>query len=188
MNEKLSLEKQELVNNIIKLMERDNLSFQEMWRDSKTPFNPLTDKKYKGSNNLRLSTSALIQNFKDPRWMTFNQAKEKGYIIKKGAKSTSIYYYQYMDRLTKKPFDVKRIENLAEEEREKYKKENVYSLLKKYNVFNAEQIDGIEKYEDEIDISKRNDILEKILKIENLLLLKEWGQKQNIYLFLKKIC
>jgi|GEM_PF-1223201 len=163
MNEKLSLEKQELVNNIIKLMERDNLSFQEMWKDSKTPFNPLTDKKYKGSNNLRLSTSALIQNFKDPRWMTFNQAKEKGYIIKKGAKSTSIYYYQYMDRLTKKPFDVRRIENLAEEEREKYKKENVYSLLKKYNVFNAEQIDGIEKYQDEIDISKRNDILEKIL-------------------------
>ena len=164
MDEKLSAEKQELVDSIIKLMEKNNLSFQKMWRDSKTPFNPLTDKKYKGSNNLRLITSALTQNFNDPRWMTFNQAKEKGYKIKKGAKSTSIYYYRYMDRLIKKPFDVKVIENLKEEEKEEYKKKNVYSLLKKYNVFNAEQIEGIEKYqENTIDISKRNEILEKVL-------------------------
>lgn len=165
MNNNLSQEKQQLVDDIIKLMEKDNLSFRKVWRESKAPFNPLTEKNYKGSNNLRLTVSAINQNFEDPRWLTFNQAKEKGYTVRKGEKATAIFYYQITDRLTKKPFDGKKIEELSEKEKEEYIKKNVYSLVKKYNVFNAQQIEGIEKYkESRIDITKRNAVLEKILE------------------------
>lgn len=162
---RLSPEKQELVNEIIKLMEKENLTLKKMWRNLSAPNNPITEKEYKGSNNIRLLLSSVKQGFEDPRWMTYTQAKQNKLQVKKGEKATSVYYYQLTDKKTGKNFNPETIKSMQEEEKNDYLKKNVYFLTKKYNVFNGEQIDGIEKYKKntQIDLSKRNEILEKIL-------------------------
>ncbi|RRD40351.1 DUF1738 domain-containing protein [Leptotrichia sp. OH3620_COT-345] len=162
---KLSNEKQELVNDIIKLIEKEDLSWRKTWRSLDEPNNPISNKEYKGSNNIRLLISSIKNGYNDPRWMTYNQARENNFQVKKGEKSTPVYFYQLTDKNTKKEFNNETIKNMSEEEKSKYLSENIYIITKKYNVFNAEQIHGIEKYNQkiQIDCSKRNEIIEQIL-------------------------
>ena len=49
------------------------------------PRNPVSGTTYRGVNSLRLALTAQKNGWKDPRWMTFNQAKAQGYRIKKGS-------------------------------------------------------------------------------------------------------
>ncbi len=163
---KLPVEKQELVDKIIKMMETEK-KWQKVWRSLESPYNVTTSKDYKGTNNIRLLLSSLENKFNDPRWITFNQAKENDWSIKKGEKGTSIFFYQLTDKKTKKPFDNKTLEGMTEDEKNTYIETNVYFLTKKYTVFNGQQIDGIEKYterENKIDLEKRNELLEKIIE------------------------
>ena len=162
---KLSSEKQELVNEILEMIKNDSLSWKKVWKSLEAPNNPVTDKKYRGTNNVRLLVSSAKHKFKDPRWVTFNQARQKGWKVKKGEKATPIYYYQLTDRKTKKAFISEMVENMSEKDRNDYFMNNVYYLTKKYSVFNGEQLEGIEKYRENIryDSAGRNEILEKMI-------------------------
>lgn len=46
------------------------------------PYNPVTKAVYKGNNRLRLMLASHFGQFQDNRWVTFNQAKDKGWKIK----------------------------------------------------------------------------------------------------------
>ena len=140
---KLSSEKQELVNEILEMIKNDSLSWKKVWKSLEAPSNPVTDKKYRGTNNVRLLVSSAKHKFKDPRWVTFNQARQKGWKVKKGEKATPVYYYQLTDRKTKKAFMSETVENMSEKERNDYFMNNVYYLTKKYREFNGEHIEVI---------------------------------------------
>lgn len=93
--------------------------------------NPISEVQFSGINKLRLALSSAENGYKDPRWVTFNQANSQGWTIKKGEKGT------LCEKLVL------------------YKEENGQkTLLDKpflayFTVFNAEQIKGIPSLEKE---------------------------------------
>jgi putative DNA primase/helicase len=91
------------------------------------PHNAITKKNYASINTVML----MSRGYADPRWMTFNQAKEKGWNVRKGEKSTQIYFF--------KPIEVETEERDAKNEKIKRK----IPILKTFAMFNATQIDGV---------------------------------------------
>lgn len=116
-------------------------------------YNFKTDKTYSGMNRFILAVSASLEGYKDPRWLTYKQAKELGYSVKKGTHGTTLEYWERipvkMDKLDKdgnpvldengKPVQVTRT------------KEDGTPVMrwmgKPFTVFNGEQINGIPPYE-----------------------------------------
>ena len=96
---------QEVTNDIIKAIEEGTTPWQQGW-DSKVgaaiaavPMNGKTGRPYYKDNLLRLSIVMKKHgNSTDPRFFTFKQAKDMGYSIKKGAKSTLIRMGFYADK------------------------------------------------------------------------------------------
>lgn len=93
--------------------------------------NPISEVQFSGINRLRLAFSSAENGYKDPRWVTFNQANSQGWTVKKGEKGTLceklILYKEENGKKTllDKPF------------------------LAYFTVFNAEQIKGIPPIERE---------------------------------------
>ena len=81
---------------------------------------------YKGINALATGLSGFSS---DKRWSTFLQIQEKGWRVKKGAKSTPIVYWSIKDKKDPEDEDAK------------------YVFAKVTHAFNAEQIDGIPEIE-----------------------------------------
>lgn len=55
------------------------------------PINPVTGKTYRGGNALAL----LARGHSDPRWCTFEQAKENGWNVRRGEASTVVEFWKY---------------------------------------------------------------------------------------------
>ncbi len=123
----------EITDRIIKAMEENKAPWQRPWTELAElgmPQNGLSGRNYNGVNSVLLFLTAQEHGYDDSRWMTFKQANERGYKIRKGEKSSSIYFYK---PLTIEEKDKKTGENI--------KKEIPY--LCEYHVFNAAQIDGL---------------------------------------------
>src|ERR1700722_1318394 len=91
------------------------------------PKNLNTGKQYRGVNVFLLAFTAFAKGYGSSYWLTFNQAKDRGGNVKKGEKSSLVVFwkqYQTIDKQTGDPVNV--------------------PVLRYYNVFNAEQIEGIE--------------------------------------------
>jgi putative DNA primase/helicase len=64
------------------------------------PFNPISGTRYKGINLILL----MGRSYDDPRWMTYKQAQEKGFQVRKGEKATQIQYWKFeIRRQLKRP-------------------------------------------------------------------------------------
>ena len=116
------------------------LFWQRTWK-LQSPVNLITNKFYKGINRVLLKNGDY--------WITFNQAKQKGLNIKKGAKSGIAIFYSP-------------IEKKEEEEEEK----NGF-ILKYYRIFNENAVDGdLSKFIPEtecINPDEEDKIIEKTL-------------------------
>lgn len=114
------------------------------------PRNPVSGTMYRGVNSLRLALAAQNNGWKDPRWMTFNQARAQGYRIKKGSKSTKILYYEQRElrkdstlaATSQGQAGVEPPETAKDKEADQ-DKEYQCPIVVLFNVFNAEQIEGI---------------------------------------------
>jgi antirestriction protein ArdC len=95
------------------------------------PLNPVTGKRYRGINVLILGMDIRAFQTGDPRWMTYLQAQEMEWQVRKGEKATTIFFT--------KPYEVE--DDEAEDGRKKVR------VLKHYAVFHASQIEGIPLYE-----------------------------------------
>jgi antirestriction protein ArdC len=107
------------------------------WRKPWTPHpgnslrNAVSGKAYRGINPMLLSITANAKGYADPRWLTYRQAAGKGGHIRKGEKGTIITFWKINERDTGKKSD------------DGKSKTNRYAMLRYYNVFNADQCDGI---------------------------------------------
>ena len=107
----------------------------------------------------------------DPRWITFNQAKDNGYTVKKGAKGVPIELYKTIDKRTGKDADMpailEEIKDMTFNERQEFKRKNLQSFARGYYVFNAGDVVGIEPYRapdiTPADVSKRNERIERVI-------------------------
>ena len=93
-------------------------------------FNPVTGKRYHGINVLILGMDMRAFQSGDPRWMTYQQAHEKKWQVRKGEKATTIFFTKQY--------------GVEDEETEDGRK--TVRVLKHYAVFHASQIDGVPDY------------------------------------------
>lgn len=131
---------QEVTDSIVAALEAGTPPWRKAWDPEKAggpqaPINPTTGKRYRGVNTLLLGMDPRAFASGDPRWCTFNQAKDKGWSVRKGERSTTVFFFK---RLEVEDRDAKG------DPGEDGKK--TIPLLKAYSVFHASQVDGIPLY------------------------------------------
>lgn len=90
---------EEYAERIIAMLEKGMAPWQKPWEAGAMhpPFNPVSGTVYSGINRVMLSE----YDFADPRWMSFKQANQKGYRVKKGEKSQPIVHWQWTETVDK---------------------------------------------------------------------------------------
>ena len=132
-----------MIQAILARIESDPLNWTAGWnKTNNIPVNGKTGTSYHGLNSVYLYLISEKHGYNDPRWVTFNQAKELGASIRKGEKSSPVLFYELYDKLTKKAYDPKTTQNMSEDERAEYEFDNVRRVLKFYRVFNAAQCEN----------------------------------------------
>jgi antirestriction protein ArdC len=119
---------------LIAAMEQGNTPWQKPWSaSSMTPINGATLNAYRATNRLLLA----LQGRSDPRWLTYRQAAEKGWQVRGGEKGTMIVKLVELAP-GERSEDVDRQEGSEQSETDRKR-----MVLRRYFVFNAEQIEGI---------------------------------------------
>lgn len=134
----------EVAEKLIEALKAGTAPWQKPWNSKglpaffQLPYNAVTGNRYQGINTLSL----IMSGRSDPRWMTFKQADDNGWQIKKGSKNTSIQYIKLYEQRTKR-----------DEQGKVVKDENGNSvkitvklnrpIITTFAVFNAEQVNGI---------------------------------------------
>lgn len=146
--EKVEEKRKELVDTLLQYIETKPELWERGWYSiaNEAPFNPISQKKYKGLNAFYLYALGEMKGYKDPRWLTFKQAKDLGANVKQGEKSSNIFYWNLYDKSTKQSFSEESVKDMTASEREKYFDDNVRPVLKYYQVFNADQCDNMPEY------------------------------------------
>lgn len=124
--------RREITDRIIAALERGAAPWQRPWSTAAMrPMNPTTGSGYRGVNFILLSLDAREDN----RWMTYAQAAKQGWQVRKGEKGMPII----------KVVELEPDETNAADRTEggEEKTQNRRFALRRYTVFNAEQIDGI---------------------------------------------
>ncbi len=119
---------QEITDRIISALEAGVTPWACPWEvelANGLPFNASTGHFYSGMNTVLLWSSAMEQRFTSSAWLTMKQANKLGGRIRKGEKSTPLFFY-----------------SMVEKEKDDGKKEE-YPMLKIYRVFNLDQIEGL---------------------------------------------
>jgi len=131
--------RQETTDRIIAAIENGTAPWQRGWDSGSLPFNPTTEKEYRGGNTLRL----MLEGRADPRWMTYKQAEAEGWQVRKGEHAVSIEYWKFdrvaTDDKSKTPASPAPQQGESGEEVTARERAHVFFA----RVFNAEQIDGI---------------------------------------------
>lgn len=126
---------QEFADKIIASLEAGIKPWVRPWDENacggpQGPINAATGDRYHGINTLILGMDMRAFASGDPRWATYKQAGDKGWQVKKGEKSTTVFFY--------KPFEV--------EDAEAKDGKRMGAILKHFAVFHASQIEGIPPY------------------------------------------
>jgi antirestriction protein ArdC len=132
--------RQEVTNQIIEMLGKGTAPWQKPWEAGtlNLPFNPTTDRAYRGGNALHLMAVEARKGYQDPRWLTYKQAQENGWQVRKGEKGSQIEFWQF-DAAAKAAPDQE--DNSSS--RDSRRQENPGPIHRIYTVFNASQIDGI---------------------------------------------
>ena len=127
--------RQEVTDDLVKMLEQGVAPWQKPWEGLSMPMNPTTGNQYRGGNSIHLMARGLQRGYGDPRWMTYRQAAEYAWQVRKGEKGTQIEFWEV------KPASEKNSEQEQETDRPNRLIHRVYT------VFNARQIDGVPAYE-----------------------------------------
>ncbi len=141
--------RQEVTDNIVQMLEKGVAPWQQPWEASENslgmPMNPTTDKAYRGGNAIQLIATALRRGYDDARWVTYKQAAENGWQVRKGEKGTQIEFWETKQA---EPKSSVRTPREAEDGSEKLGRAEARRLIHRvYTVFNATQIEGVPAYQ-----------------------------------------
>lgn len=144
--EAVEAKRKAMVEQLLTFIESNPTAWEAGWyKVGGTPRNGKTGKAYNGLNALWLYLLAEHKGYTDPRWVTYQQAKDLKASVKAGEKSSDVFYWSWYDKKTKKPFDDATVKDMSKDERQKYIDENVRPVLKYYQVFNASQCNKFPK-------------------------------------------
>src|SRR5215472_6456613 len=86
--------RQEVTDSIITMLEKGVAPWQKPWEGTAMPFNPTTERSYRGGNAVHLMSTAISRGYEDPRWMTYKQAAQQGWQVRKEERGTQIEYWE----------------------------------------------------------------------------------------------
>src|SRR2546427_7112593 len=91
--------RQEVTDSIIAALEKGVAPWQKPWKPGafEMPMNPTSGKPYRGGNAIHLMVVGMRQSYEDPRWLTYRQARENGWQVRRGEKGTQIEFWQFPD-------------------------------------------------------------------------------------------
>lgn len=131
---------QTITDKIIAELEAGTPPWVRPWSGEADPFprNALSQRPYRGINNVLLGMEAHCRGYTSNQWLTFKQAQSLGGHVRKGERSSMIIYYEA--RMVEK----EDAEPLADgDEAEK----RFIPLIKVFNVFNLDQVEGLPEAE-----------------------------------------
>lgn len=134
--------RKEVTDQIIEMLEKGTAPWQKPWEPGSLhlPFNPTTEKSYRGGNALHLMAVGTRRGFDDPRWLTYKQAAASGWQVRAGEKGTQIEFWQFGEEPKKGQAPEGSLD------RETGNSDYRGPLRRVFTVFNAKQIDGISTY------------------------------------------
>ena len=132
-------------------MKRDGLRWMREWACAEPPCNGVSQVPYKGKNALLLLAAMRKHGFEDPRFLTYNAAKQAGFQVRKGEKSCAIIEKWKMFAISMSDPDKRIPQPKTEEEWRQYQEDPDIAFRVRcvgyFNLFNASQIDGMPAYE-----------------------------------------
>jgi len=137
---------QEVTDQIVTLLDQVNLEdYQPPFAGLSSlglPINPITKKTYQGINILSLWSYQQSKGFTSNQWATFKQWQNVDAKVRKGEKASRIIFYKTL---------------IKSEENENAETEDVkIPMLKVYNVFNANQVEGYTNDEENSELKTDN--------------------------------
>ncbi|NII60055.1 ArdC family protein [Sphingomonas aerolata] len=126
---------QEITDQMVAMLEAGTRPWSKSWNGSTTPNIPLrsTGVPYRGINVLTLWVVAMTKGYTSPHWLTFKQALALGGCVRKGEKGSTVVYANKIE-----------VDDKGERAGTGEDGKRQVAFLKRYTVFNAEQINGIE--------------------------------------------
>lgn len=117
---------EQVTTRIMDILEAGTVPWRKPWKSTEGARNLISKKPYRGINQFLLNCSP----YSSPYWLTYRQAAEKGGQVRQGEKSTAVVFWKWLNPKAVPDED----DNLTS---------GKVPLLRFYNVFNLEQIDGI---------------------------------------------
>lgn len=126
---------QEITDQMVAMLEAGTRPWSKSWNGSTAPNIPLrsTGVPYRGINVLTLWVVAMTKGYASPHWLTFKQALALGGCVRKGEKGSTVVYANKIE-----------VDDKGERGGTGEDGKRQVAFLKRYTVFNAEQIDGID--------------------------------------------
>ncbi|MBR1482470.1 MAG: DUF1738 domain-containing protein [Ruminococcus sp.] len=140
---KLNKMREQIANQFIAALQQERIPWHQDWQDTSMPRNAVTGRSYRGLNYFWLAIISLDRGYHDPRWCTFNQAKDKGWHIRKGEKGTRVEFWSMYDVKTKKKLTPSQVQKLRDTLDPVDFHDRIKPISSVFTVFNAAQIDGI---------------------------------------------
>lgn len=125
----------------VKGLSEEGLNWKQGWATTGELRNAVSNRHYKGLNKFYLKLVSMVHDYKDPRWMTFNQIRDEGYHLEKGSKGAKVEYWFPFDLIRKKGISFEEKDRLIKEGERK--KEDFSLVAKYYTVFNGDNISGL---------------------------------------------
>lgn len=138
---------QEVTDTIVEALEAGTVPWVKPWIPGPhggAHRNGLSGHVYSGINIFLLEIAAASRGYTSPEWFTFKQAKKAGGHVRKGEGSTTVVFWKML--------------RAKEEDEETGEEETrVIPLLRHYNVFNRDQIEGLPEIEEEEEAPAREE-------------------------------
>lgn len=165
--------RREIVKEIIENMKKGYIFSEERWnREAIRPQNPVSKAKYQGCNRFRLAFQSIKHGYTDPRWVTFNQAKENGWKVKNKEKGTLCEKWIWTEETTEK--DNEGIEHKVIVDRK-------VPIISYFVVFNASQVEGMPEFKkEELETTELGKLANDFMKSSECPIV-EIAQEQSYY-------
>ena len=148
-----------LIKMYIDSLKEDIIPWRKTWI-SDLNINGVSNKEYRGINQLLLSFVSFKEQYGDNRWFTYAQIKEKNYKLKNGKnKGIPIEFWSVYDIKNKKKIDLQEYENIIKKHPEL--KSNFRIFCNTSYVFNASLIEGLPPH--------KSKLLNKCIRQNNLI-------------------
>ena len=130
---KIDAQRAATVDAVLQAMNEKGLRWIQDWQAGALAHNAVSGCAYHGINRFHLTFAARVRGYDDPRWCTYRQAAQKGWHVKKGAKSYGVEKWKSYS------FTVK-------DDDDNDTTRTGITLVGYYNVFNLCEIDGAPEY------------------------------------------